>query len=266
MADSMTASVVPIALKLGLVLVTILVIFILLLVFGFVAWTIKRKRAYNRDVLIIRMKQNGQYAIEFDKGGYIKTKNKDWKYRLLKNKSWLNGKYQHDIPKEKGGNINFLYRDTADNYYHIDLLLEDIFKKEIAFQRDSNGNFIKDKDGKNIPEYEKDDKGNFVFDDKGEKKPLYLYIPKLKLRVTEEDVEWAKTDFDDYVVAYAKKNWLMQMLPVFGMALFVVLVIVVLYLLLQKFDILHQVAVELTRVSENIIQLKQSSVAANAPI
>jgi len=249
MAD-FTSTVGPVAAQAGVVIITILAfILVFALILGLVYYVRKGKQ-FNRNVIILRKKQGDSITIEYDKGGYFKNKHKDWKFKLKRNKTWLEGDYRYDIKNENSGNTMMIYRDTADNFYHVD--------PELIFQDE----YILDGKGQRIPE--RDPEGNILLN--SENKPEYLKKAKLNIRITSEDVEWAKSAFSEYTATYSKKDMFWQYAPILSAAIFVVLVIVMFYLLLDKFGVLQSVATTLNEVSKNLLALKQSSITSVAPI
>ena len=112
-----------------------------------------------------------------------------------------------------------------------------------------------------------------MFDDKDEVEaailrddPSELIFVVLSAALYAEDVEWAKSSYNEYANAFSAKNLFWQYAPMIASGIFVAFVIVMIYMLLQKFDVLSQVASSLTEVSKNLLALKNSAVASNAPL
>jgi len=226
-------------------MIWIIIILIIAVILGGIAFGfwffIKNKKVYNRDVIIFRRKSNEMFSIEFDKGGYVKTPNKDWKFKLQKNKTYIEGDYKWEIPKEYGGNIIFLYRDKGNNYFHC----------EPSFNMGTKEVILKDKN--DVP----------LLDEQG--KPKTLIISKLDVSITSEDVEQAKQMYLDFINAFTKKDMWATLIPIIGMAVFVVLVIVLIYILISKFDVLQQVASSLVEAAK-LLKDNSCGIVSNAPI
>ena len=249
MANNIMGTFAPMAAQIGSVLIIVLVGFLLLGAMLGLLYYVRKSKGYNRDVIIFRKKHNGGFSIEFDKGGYLKNMNGEWKFKLKKNRKWLSGEYGEEISKEGGGNVLFLFRDSSDTFFHVNPEL--IFRYEDVY--DENGE----------PMYELDKNGEIIYDKNN--KPKHLKRIKLNISVTGEDVEWAKESFNQYTVAYTKKDMLREMIPVIGMGIFVVVVIVIFYLILQKFDVLQNVSSNLIQVANALKEAKLSTVISNAP-
>lgn len=82
-------------------------------------------------------------------------------------------------------------------------------------------------------------------------KPVVEENKGIKFNVEDEDVAWAVNAYQKYKIPN-KNDLLKQILPILGIAVFGIIIVIMIYLILEKFDVLSDVANALVQATDNM--------------